>query len=153
MRMELLGENHPDTAYTLYGIGLLHKSKKDFESALETFERVLDIRRAIYQTDTNIPVLDTINGIGTTLNSLERYQEAADKFKVAFDTCLNSFGPDHYRTKGLYISNLLYTLRVYLKDDSQILQLRDDYFDLLSKPYQSEALGSFESNFEFQQKS
>ena len=132
IRIQLYGENHPETAYTLYGIGLVHKSKREYETALELFEKVLDIRRSIYKSDNNLPVLDTINGIGTTLNSLERYEEAADEFELAFVTALDAFGPNHYRTKGLYFSNLLYTLRVFLKDDARIRQLRDEFFDRLA---------------------
>ena len=131
MREELLGEEHPETCQTLYGIVLIQKGRQQFELALETLERVLKIRRKIYRSDEHLDITNTLNAIGTTNNQLERYEAAATHFESAFDIAIDLVGPDHYRS-SMYMRNWLYTLRVHLKDHEAIKMLIERYQDKLT---------------------
>ena len=78
---EVLGPLHPRTATTYENLGTLHHALGNFDEAYRQFQRALEV---IEPSEISPERLGNLyNGIGAALEGLERYEEAADWFRLA----------------------------------------------------------------------
>jgi eukaryotic-like serine/threonine-protein kinase len=93
IQAELLGDDHPELATQLDGIGRVRYFLDDPEGALSTFERSLALREAAWGSD-HPAVATSLNNVGGILRLLQRPREARDRYERALRIRERVFGSD-----------------------------------------------------------
>jgi tetratricopeptide (TPR) repeat protein len=103
---ENIEERFPDSEmlYTIYNnLGVVSRSLKDYDAALEYHKKALDIALSRYQN--NHYKVGWANGrLGETLIFMKRYQEAQTYLKKALESVQIMYGDSHRKTQELYLS-------------------------------------------------
>lgn len=75
IRIETLGENHPDTAWSHYSIAEWYFYQEDYEHALQQYTKCLSIRKNKLDKS-HAYTASALKGIGNTYIKLQRYDDA-----------------------------------------------------------------------------
>jgi tetratricopeptide (TPR) repeat protein len=96
-RKQLLGEDHPDTLWSLNGLGSLYKKEGKYHEAeplyLECYQR-----RQVVLGAGHADTLWSQNNLAMLYSLLSRYEEAEILFEQCFDQYRESLGPIHAST-------------------------------------------------------
>jgi tetratricopeptide (TPR) repeat protein len=100
MRARLLGDDHPDVAFSLNSLAVLHIEQGRTELALEELDRVLQIRRRVFGDDHDF-VAGTYNNIGHVHLEAKRWADAAKLFRRAIEMRLATLGESHPKVAAM----------------------------------------------------
>ena len=101
IRMQVLGENHPDLATSYNNIAEVYATMKDFKKALEYHEIALKIR--IQVLGENHPdVATSYNNLGAVYNNLANFEEALEKLQKALKIRIKVFNENHPNVAKIY---------------------------------------------------
>jgi tetratricopeptide (TPR) repeat protein len=138
IRMEVLGENHPDTYFSIYAIGSIEMDTGRYEQAEQTMRRVLAFRERTLDPH-NGYVLTSLNTVGVTLKRQQRHAEAAEMFAEALRrTRATGFDPEHPDSR-MYRNNFIGELRK-MDDQPRLREAYLEYFQWLEQSLESDAL-------------
>jgi tetratricopeptide (TPR) repeat protein len=70
IRLDTLGENHPDVATSYYNIAIVYNSKGDYDNALDYFNKALTIYKSALG-DSHPDVADTRNNVKLLQEQME----------------------------------------------------------------------------------
>ncbi|HEY5922267.1 MAG TPA: serine/threonine-protein kinase [Kofleriaceae bacterium] len=104
IRVEVLGAEHPNVAFSHHGLGILFDSIGKPEQALEHFQKAAAINAKAYPPD-NAHIAKSLVSVGLVLGELERVDEALEMQKRAL-----AIFEKHPEDNRKYISTVLYNL-------------------------------------------
>ena len=96
-------EEHPSTADSYYELGVTQHELGDFNSALESQQRALDIRLKLFGED-HPSTEDSHHSLGITHHELGDFHSALESKQRALDIQRKRFGEGHLRTAESYHS-------------------------------------------------
>ena len=99
----LLGEEHSSTADSYHTLGVTQHDLGEFNSALESKQRALDIRRKLFGED-HRNTADSYHTLGVTQHDLGDLNSALESKQRALDIRRKLFGEDHSSTADSYHS-------------------------------------------------
>jgi tetratricopeptide (TPR) repeat protein len=128
IRLKLYGHNHADTANSYYHIGRAQFQKKDYKSALQSFEQALDISQNLLGKN-HPDVFITCNVVGVTKYYLKEYDSALHWQQEALDISVALYGKAHPGSARSYycIADCQYEMQDYdsaLASCQQALDIR-----------------------------
>jgi tetratricopeptide (TPR) repeat protein len=126
-RQALLGDEHPDTANSMYAIGLIYSARKDYEEGERWQRKALAIRRKAFGTDEHVDVLNSMNAVATALRHQDRYEEAKEISQQSLEIAERCFGVEHYSSNRY--RRALYAALWNLGDAVAIEELNQNYKD------------------------
>lgn len=103
-----------DTASSHHYIGNIHALNIDYDDALESFQKALDLRLQILDTDLdentsdrnlNISIISSYNAIGLSNFRMKKYEQAIRNYEKSVPISEEIYGPDHPIT-GMTYNNL-----------------------------------------------
>ncbi len=94
IRIEELGEDHPDVAASLNNLGLAVGNMGEYERSRELQQRALEIKRRALGPD-HPDVAASLNNLGIVLTYEKRYEEAIAAYEEAYRILEAAFGPGH----------------------------------------------------------
>ena len=97
----LLGEEHSSTADSYHTLGVTQDDLGEFNSALESKQRALDIRRKLFGED-HPNTADSYHTLGLTQNNLGDFKSALGSHQRALDIRRKLYGEDHSSTADCY---------------------------------------------------
>ncbi len=106
IRRNALGEAHPHTVATVYGLALIDEVAGDFAGAEKRFQQCLKGYRECFGTDNHTDILHSLNGIGTSQVRQGKHEQAIRSFRRAFEVSLVLVGKDHSKSR-LFLNNLM----------------------------------------------
>ena len=101
--LELFGEEHADTADSLYSLGVAQHSLGDFNAALDSSQHALNIHLKLFGEEHEYTA-DSYHSLGTAQHSLGDFNAALDSAQHALDIRLKLFGEEHADTANSYYS-------------------------------------------------
>ena len=116
MRLNKLGPDHVDVAYTYHIMGTLYRHMGDHRQAKEYYLRALSIRLNKLGPD-HVVVAHTYHHMGTLHRDLGDLRQAKEYYVRALSIRLNKLGPDHVDVAQTY--HHMGTLHRYLGDHPQ----------------------------------
>ena len=84
IRITLLGEHHPLTAVNYFHVGVLHQAMKNYQSALDSYQKALEITLKLYGEE-HPATADSYNRIGITQHEMKDYKSALESKQKALD--------------------------------------------------------------------
>ena len=109
IRKAALGDDHPEVANSLDGLGLTLRELWDLPEARNCFLRALAIRQAALGRD-HPEVAITLDGLGLVARDLNRPRAARKFFKRSLKITRATYGPEHHRSATV-LNNLGLALR------------------------------------------
>jgi len=97
------GEEHSSTADRYHTLGVTQDNLGDFNSALESQQRALDIQRKLFGED-HSSTADSYRELGITQHKLGDFNSALESKQRALDIWRKLFGEDHSSTADSYYS-------------------------------------------------
>ncbi|MFS8563686.1 MAG: tetratricopeptide repeat protein [Rhabdochlamydiaceae bacterium] len=128
IRLELLGEEHLDTATSYNNVGLSLGALGRHQEALEHKQKALEIRLKVLQEE-HLDTAISYNNVGFSLGALGRHQEALKNEQEALQILLKVLGGEHLNTATSY-NNVGCSLSVLglhgeaLKNQQKALEIR-----------------------------
>jgi tetratricopeptide (TPR) repeat protein len=119
-----LGNEHPDTARTLYNLGKFYNDRDEFDKAVECYQKSLIIREKIFGKE-HPDVVITLNNLGNVFYSKGEFYKAEEYHQIALNIEEKIFGRRHNNT-AITLNNLG---AVY--DSNKELNKADKCFSLL----------------------
>ena len=98
------GEEHSSTAESYYKLGITQNELGDFNSALESKQSALDIRRKLFGEDHSSTADSYYTLLGITQYKLGDFNSALESHQCALDIRRKLFGEDHSSTADSYHS-------------------------------------------------
>jgi serine/threonine-protein kinase len=91
---EHFGRDHPETAKSLEGLGIVHYRLGDYDRAQEAFEEVLSIREAADPPEPR-ELASVLNNLGLLQNRTGQHEAAVDSFDRASELYIEVGGPEN----------------------------------------------------------
>ena len=102
------GDDHPDVASDLHGLGELFTRLAEYEKAERFYQEALMIREKVFGPD-NVAVARTLGSLATLYRQQGKYAEAIPPLKRSLSIKQNVLGPNHPDlATGLYNLGILY---------------------------------------------
>jgi len=139
------GEEHPSTANSYYSLGISQHELGDFNSALESNQRALDIRCKLFGED-HASTADSYHSLGITQHELGDFTSAIKSKQHALDIRRKLFGEDHSSTADSYHS--LGITQHELGDFSSALESKQRSLDIRRKLFGEQHLSTADSYYE-----
>ena len=101
IRINTLGENHPDIAGSYNNLGIAYRSLGDYGKAIEYHEKALEI--GINTLGENHPdIAGSYNSLGIAYHKLGDYGKAIEYYEKALEIRINTLGENHPDIAGSY---------------------------------------------------
>jgi tetratricopeptide (TPR) repeat protein len=97
IREQVLGLQHPDTAFTLHDLGHLYYFMGEFKKAGPFYQRALTIREQVLEPD-HLNTATTLHHLGMLYHSQGKYVKAEELYKRALTIREEKLGPEHHHT-------------------------------------------------------
>lgn len=94
IRQKEQGDDNPDVASDLHGLGDLFTRQGEYEKAERFYQHALEIREKVFGPD-HIAVARTLNSLAGLYRHQGRYAEAIPPLKRSLSIKQNTLGPDH----------------------------------------------------------
>ncbi|HEY5945290.1 MAG TPA: serine/threonine-protein kinase, partial [Kofleriaceae bacterium] len=104
LRIETLGPDHPDVAFSYHGLGILFDETGKPDQALDQFQKSAAIDAKAYPPDNAHTAKDLVS-LGLVYGELERHEEALDNMKRALEIF-----EKHPEDNAQYMSTVLFDL-------------------------------------------
>ncbi|MEQ9403898.1 MAG: CHAT domain-containing tetratricopeptide repeat protein [Cyclobacteriaceae bacterium] len=109
MRVDLLGEVHPQIATSISNIGNVFYKNNKIDEALIQYRKALEIRKELLKPD-HPDIGRNLMNIGLMYHILKQYTEAENYLKESLQLLSSGAGPEHQYTGDVYL-NLGMTLK------------------------------------------
>ncbi|MBF2064985.1 MAG: tetratricopeptide repeat protein [Calothrix sp. C42_A2020_038] len=94
IRLNILGEDHPDIATSLNNLAGLYDSQKCYEQAEPLYQKALELRRKLLGEE-HPDVATSLNNLAGLYDSQQRYEEAEPLYKQALELKRRQLGNEH----------------------------------------------------------
>lgn len=97
LRLEHLGEEHPDTITNIDYLGLVQKFQGKYDEAEVNYKHALELGRRVNGAH-HLNTLATLNNLAMLYNTIENYELAEPLFIESLEGCRETLGADHADT-------------------------------------------------------
>lgn len=95
MQIKVFGTSSAEAAITLSNIGLMEYNLRDFDSAFDSYQEALQIRREIYKDESHLDIAATLNSLGLVLFKQNMFEMAKECFSKALEIRQELLGKNH----------------------------------------------------------